>query len=282
MSWINEILAPKIKSFLGGRNSTISENTWTKCIKCERMLYTKDLEANLMVCNYCSYHLRLPPIERLKSLFDSNYQDIPLVDIKDDPLKFKDLKKYTNRLKDARQKTGMQDAVMIGLGEVNKIPTVIFVMNFDFMGGSMGLCVGKSFCKAVQTAIDKHAAFVSVTASGGARMQEGMLSLMQMPATIAAICMLKEARLPFINIFTNPTTGGVLASFATIGDIHIAEPNALIGFAGARVIEKTIKSKLPDNFQSSEFLQSHGLIDIISHRSELKNTLGNVLSYVYQ
>lgn len=281
MSWLKDIVTPKIKAFLGGRNSSVSDTLWTKCPSCEKMLYTTDLKNNLMVCNDCDFHLKLNTKDRLLSLFDDGkYEEIGLVQIKDDPLKFKDLKKYTDRLKDARNKTNLYDAASIGSGFISSIPTVIFSMDFEFMGGSMGLCIGKSFIKAVKVAIDSKAAFVSITASGGARMQEGLLSLMQMPATVSSICYLKEFGLPFINIFTHPTTGGVLASFATLGDIHIAEPKALIGFAGARVIEKTIKKTLPEGFQRSEFLKSHGLIDIIVHRHQLKEKLGQILKYL--
>lgn len=281
MNWLKDIVTPKIKAFLGGRNSSISDTLWTKCPSCEKMLYTTDLKNNLMVCSDCNYHLKLSTKERLMSLFDNNkYEEISLVQVKDDPLKFKDLKKYTDRLKDARNKTNLYDAASIGSGFISSVPAVVFVMDFGFMGGSMGLCIGQSFIKAVKLAIDSKSAFISVTASGGARMQEGILSLMQMPSTISALCYLKEAELPYVNIFTHPTTGGVLASFATLGDIHIAEPGALIGFAGARVIEKTIKKTLPEGFQRSEFLKNHGLIDIIVHRHQLKEKLGQILKYM--
>ena len=280
MNWLKDIVTPKIKAFLGGRNSSVSDTLWTKCPSCEKMLYTTDLKSNMMVCSDCDYHLKLNAKDRLLSLFDNNqYDEISLVQVKDDPLKFKDLKKYTDRLKDARNKTNLYDAASIGSGFISTIPAVVFVMDFEFMGGSMGLCIGQSFIKAVKTAIESKSAFISVTASGGARMQEGIISLMQMPATVSSLCYLKEAGLPYINIFTHPTTGGVLASFATLGDIHIAEPRALIGFAGARVIEKTIKKTLPEGFQRSEFLKDHGLIDIIVHRHQLKEKLGQILKY---
>lgn len=281
MSWLKDIVTPKIKAFLGGRESPVSDKLWTKCPSCEKMLYTSDLKNNLMVCSDCNFHLKLNTKDRLISLFDNNkYEEISLLQVKDDPLKFKDLKKYTDRLKEARNKTNLYDAASIGSGFISNIPSVVFVMDFGFMGGSMGLCIGKSFIKAVNLAIDLKASFISVTASGGARMQEGILSLMQMPATVSAICSLKETGLPYINVFTHPTTGGVLASFATLGDIHIAEPNALIGFAGARVIEKTIKKTLPEGFQRSEFLKTHGLIDIIVYRHQLKEKLGQILKYL--
>lgn len=279
MSWLRDVVTPKIKAFMGA-SSTVEDTLWTKCPSCARMIYTKELEDNLMVCGYCSHHFQLDAKSRFESIFDDKqYEEIQIVKIKDDPIKYKDTKKYIDRLKDARHKTGKQDAVSMAFGNIDKKPAVVFIMNFSFMGGSMGLSVGKSFLKAVNIAIEKRAALVGFTASGGARMQEGMLSLMQMPATIAALCNLKESGLPYINVFTNPTTGGVLASFATIGDIHIAEPNALIGFAGARVIEKTIKHKLPDGFQKSEFLKDHGLIDLIVSRLALKEKLGQILGY---
>ena len=280
MSWLKDFVTPKIKAFMGTA-SKIEDNLWTKCPSCERMIYTKDLEENLMVCSYCAHHFRLSPEARLASIFDDGaYESIDTVHVKDDPIKYRDTKKYVDRLKEARQKTGKNDAISIARGKIGERAAVVFVMDFAFMGGSMGLAVGKSIAKAADEAIKGNAALIGFTASGGARMQEGILSLMQMPATVAAITNLKEAGLPYINVFTNPTTGGVLASFATLGDIHIAEPNALIGFAGARVIEKTLKQKLPAGFQRSEFLKEHGLVDIVVHRHQLAGTLRSVLSYV--
>ena len=258
MSWLTEVVTPKIKSFLGS-NSNVEENLWTKCPSCERMLYSKELEDNLMVCGYCSHHLYLPAKVRFESIFDEKkYEEIAIVKTKDDPIRYRDTK---------------LDAISIAKGKIGDRNAVVFVMNFAFMGGSMGISVGKSIIKSAQIASETNSALIGFTASGGARMQEGMLSLMQMPATIAAITQLKEAGLPYINVFTNPTTGGVLASFATLGDIHIAEPNALIGFAGARVIEKTIKQQLPEGFQRAEFLRKHGLLDMVVHRHDLPETL---------
>ena len=278
MNWLKNFVTPKIKAFMGAIQS--SENLWTKCPACEKMLYTKELAENLFICNHCAHHFKIPSKLLCDFLFDNEtYENIPLVGVTDDPLKFRDSKKYTERLKDARQKTSKTDAASIASGKIGGKPAVLFIMDFAFMGGSMGLAVGKSFAKAIDLAIKNNAAFLSFTASGGARMQEGMFSLMQMPATIASLCFLKEKKLPFINVFTNPTTGGVLASFATLGDIHIAEPNALIGFAGARVIKQTIKQDLPQGFQRSEFLKSHGMIDIISNRKDLKQTIAKLLQY---
>lgn len=279
MSWLRDFVTPKIKAFIG--SSRVEETLWTKCPSCERMLYSKELLENDFVCGYCSHHFYIEPKHRFDLLFDEKkHESIPIVKVKDDPLKFKDSKKYTDRLRESRNKTSRHDAVSIASGLVGGKEVICLVMDFSFMGGSMGLSVGKSFVKAAQSAIEKGAALIVFTASGGARMQEGMLSLMQMPATIAALCKLKESRLPFINVFANPTTGGVLASFAMLGDIHIAEPNALIGFAGARVIEKTIKHKLPDGFQRSEFLKEHGMIDMVVHRKDLSGKIRNILQYI--
>jgi acetyl-CoA carboxylase carboxyl transferase subunit beta len=264
-----------------GAPSLIEDNLWTKCPSCDRMIYSKELEDNLKVCGYCSYHFPLSSESRFASVFDDGkYEKIESAKIKDDPLKYKDTKKYIDRLKEARQKTGFQDCVSIAKGKIRDKKVVVLVMDFSFMGGSMGLAFGKSFEKAVNLAIKDRASLIGFTASGGARMQEGILSLMQMPATIAALCKLKENNLPYINVFTHPTTGGVLASFAMLGDIHIAEPRALIGFAGARVIEKTIKHKLPEGFQRAEFLRDHGMVDIVVHRHNLKEKLGSIIGYI--
>ncbi len=280
MNWLKDFVTPKIKAFMEN-SSSIEENLWTKCPACDRMIYTKELETNLMVCGYCSHHFPISSKARFESLFDGkSFEEIDIISIKDDPLKYKDLKKYSDRLKDSRQKTGKQEAISIATGKIKGKNAVVFIMDFSFMGGSMGLSVGKSIIKAAQIAEQNNAALIGFTASGGARMQEGMLSLMQMPATIAAITNLKEQGLPYINVFTNPTTGGVMASFAVLGDIHIAEPKALIGFAGARVIEKTIKQKLPSGFQRSEFLKDHGLIDMIINRHNLAEKLGELLNYM--
>ena len=279
MSWLKDFVTPKIKAFIG--TSQIEDNLWTKCPACDKMLYSKELSENYMVCSYCNHHFQVDAKFRFEHLFDgAKYDEIEIVKTKDDPLKFKDVKKYMDRLKSARQKTGKFDAISIAFGNVADVPCVCFVMDFSFMGGSMGLSVGKSIVKAISLAVQKNAALIGFTASGGARMQEGIFFFFQMPATVAALCELKEAKLPYINVFTHPTTGGVLASFSTLGDIHIAEPKALIGFAGATVIEKTIKHKLPAGFQRSEFLKDHGMIDIISPRSELQTTIQSILSYL--
>jgi acetyl-CoA carboxylase carboxyl transferase subunit beta len=279
MSWIKNFVTPKIKAIIG----TSSKNdavTWTKCPACEKLIYNAELEENHLVCSNCFHHFHMPCRHRFELVFDDKkYEELQIIKIKDDPIKFKDTKKYIDRLKEARQKTTNQDAIVLASGTIGKIPAVAFVMDFMFMGGSMGLSVGKSIARAIECAIEKKAGLIGFTASGGARMQEGMLSLMQMPATVASICKLKEAGLPYINVFTNPTTGGVLASFAMLGDIHLAEPRAIIGFAGARVIEKTIKHKLPEGFQRSEFLKDHGMIDIIVQRHRLREVLASILGY---
>jgi acetyl-CoA carboxylase carboxyl transferase subunit beta len=244
-------------------------------------VYAEELMDNMMVCGYCAYHLPFPIRSRLQSLFDDGeFDEVSLTNVKDDPLKYRDTKRYVDRLRDARQKTGQQDAAIIVTGTIRQKQVVMFAADFSFMGGSMGLSFGKSFAKAVDTAIRNRSPLVGITASGGARMQEGIFSLMQMPATVAAVIKLREHKLPYINVFTHPTTGGVLASFATLGDIHIAEPNALIGFAGPKVIEKTLKHKLPAGFQRSEFLKDHGMIDFIVHRHDMAQKLGTILDYL--
>jgi acetyl-CoA carboxylase carboxyl transferase subunit beta len=279
MSWLVDFVAPKIKAFIGG--STSEDNLWTKCPICEKLIYNNELESNLMVCVHCSHHFKIKSKERFNSLFDDQKYDlIDLVKVKDDPIKFRDAKRYVDKLKEARQKSGLRDAIEIAKGKINGAKAVVFSMDFSFMGGSMGLAVGKSFTKAVRTAISTESALIGFASSGGARMQEGTLSLMQLPATVASLCELKDSGLPYISVMTNPTTGGVLASFATLGDIHIAEPKSLIGFAGARVIEKTMKQKLPAGFQTAEFLLAHGMLDMIVHRKDMRNTIGNILDYV--
>lgn len=279
MSWLKDFVAPKIKAIIGTNDN--EETLWTKCPSCDRLVYKQELEEHSMVCVYCAHHFKMSPDDRFKLLFDdSKFEVISDIIVKDDPIHFKDLKKYTDRLKDARSKTNAKEAFKMASGTIGGKPAVIFVMDFAFMGGSMGLSIGKSFAKAIHESIRTKSAFVAITASGGARMQEGMLSLMQMPATVAALCYLKEAGLPFINVFTHPTTGGVLASFAMLGDINISEPKALIGFAGARVIEGIIKQKLPPEFQKAEFLKDHGMLDFIVNRKEMKQQISKLLSYM--
>lgn len=243
------------------------------------MLFTKELEKSNYVCTKCDHHLRLAIKKRLEMLFDNGeYREIALPKLKEDPLNFKDSKKYTDRLKSYRKSTGEEDAVKVAQGEIGGITCVVAAMDFSFMGGSMGMAVGEGIVKAAEIAMKNNCPLITVAASGGARMQEGILSLMQMARTTAAVNMVKEKGLPFISILTDPTTGGVSASFAMLGDVHIAEKGCMIGFAGARVIEQTIREKLPEGFQRAEYLKEHGMVDIVVSRSEMKNELVKVIS----
>ena len=240
-------------------------------------MFSKDVEANLNVIPGSDYHMRLAAVPRLKSMFDDGvYEEIALPEVPLDPLKFRDEKRYVDRLRDAKTKTQLIDAVKIATGKVEGVGLTIGVQDFDFMGGSLGMAAGEAVIKGMETAIQKKTPFVLFASSGGARMQEGMFSLMQMPRTTVAVRRLREARLPYIVVLTNPTTGGVTASYAMLGDIHIAEPGALIGFAGPRVIEQTIREKLPEGFQRSEFLKAHGMVDMVVHRHELKATIARL------
>ncbi len=282
MNWLSDILPPKIRSMVSDQKD-IPDNLWDKCPKCEGMLFNRDLEANNKVCYHCGHHLRITVPERLKIMFDEGkYETLPLPEVALDPLKFKDKKKYSDRLKDAQGKTGLKDAITLAKGTIGGNNTVIAAFNFSFMGGSMGSRVGESIVKAAEEAIKTQSAFIVIPASGGARMQEGMLSLIQMPRTIIAVEMVKEAKLPYIVLLTDPTTGGVSASFAMVGDIHLAEPGATIGFAGRRVIEETVRETLPDDFQTAEYLQEHGIVDQVVPRGELHETLGRILGLLMQ
>jgi len=277
MNWITNFVRPKVRALVGEKKD-IPDNLWEKCPGCSGMLFRRDMENNLNVCRACGFHLKLDPEKRLKSLFDDAvFKYIATPKALSDPLKFRDQKKYSDRLKAAQAKTQQQDAVVVGEGKIDGIKTVIAVFNFDFMGGSMGAGVGEALVSAAERAVATQSAFVVIPASGGARMQEGMVSLTQMPRTVIAADLVKEAGLPFIIIFSDPTTGGVTASFAMIGDVHIAEKGALIGFAGARVIETTIRETLPPGFQRAEYLQEHGMIDIVVERKDLRETVGRVL-----
>ncbi|MFN7175643.1 MAG: acetyl-CoA carboxylase, carboxyltransferase subunit beta [Thermaurantiacus sp.] len=275
MSWLTKSRA-RLTQFLGKRDTP--DNLWTRCRECGAMLYTKEFEANLSVCPECGHHERLRAAQRFAMLFDDGrFERIATPSPTEDPLQFRDSKRYPDRLKAARAATGEQDALLVARGEVAAVPTVVGVQDFAFMGGSMGIAVGAAFIAGARAAIGMRAPFVLVAAAGGARMQEGILSLMQMPASTVARAELKEAGLPYIVILTDPTTGGVTASYAMLGDIHIAEPNALIGFAGQRVIESTIREKLPPGFQRAEYLLDHGMVDMVVPRHELKETLGRLL-----
>jgi acetyl-CoA carboxylase carboxyl transferase subunit beta len=241
------------------------------------MVFHKDVEANQWVIPGSDHHMRVSADDRLRITFDEGkWLDVPLPQVAVDPLKFRDEKRYVDRLKDARAKTGLQDAFKIGFGRVDGLPMTLAVQDFGFMGGSLGMAAGEAFITGAQTALDKKTPYVVFAASGGARMQEGILSLMQLPRTTVATRMLKDAGLPYIVVLTNPTTGGVTASYAMLGDIHIAEPGALIGFAGPRVIEQTIREKLPDGFQRSEYLREHGMVDMVIHRHEIAKTLARL------
>ncbi|MBA4249538.1 MAG: acetyl-CoA carboxylase carboxyl transferase subunit beta [Candidatus Puniceispirillum sp.] len=280
MSWLADFVKPKIQALM--KKSSLPENLWTKCSKCEHLLFTKELEDNLNVCHYCGNHMRIDIALRLRSLYDNAlYEEFPISKVVQDPLKFKDSKKYTDRLKEAKSKTHREDSVIATFGHINNVPAVIAGFDFNFMGGSLGIAAGEALVIASQKAIEKKCGLIIISASGGARMQEGVLSLMQMPRSIIAVEKVKEAGLPYISVLTDPTTGGVLASFSMLGDIAIAEPNSLIGFTGARVIEETIRQKLPEGFQRAEYLLDHGMIDIITHRSEMKKILSQLLQHCY-
>ena len=278
MNWITNSVLPKIKALVQPRE--VPENFWTKCPNCGEMIFHRQLEDNLQVCPKCNYHLKLAARARLESLFDSSTLHIIELERQknSDPLKFKDLKKYSDRLKDARTNTKQDDAILIAEGNINGRSTIAAVFSFEFMGGSMGIAVGDAILKSAELAVSKKAPLIIFPASGGARMQEGILSLMQLPRTVIATQIVKEAGLPLIIVLTNPTTGGVTASFAMLGDIHIAEPGAIIGFAGKRVIQETIRESLPEDFQSAEYLLDHGMIDMVVDRHSMKEKISGILS----
>ena len=276
MNRLSDFVRPKIKKIT---TKEIADNLWTKCPQCGQMLFTKELEKNNFICSSCDHHLRLPLNKRFEMLFDNgDYKLITLPKLQEDPLNFKDSKKYTDRLKSYRKATGSDDAIKVAQGEIGGITCVVAAFDFSFMGGSMGTAVGEGIVKAGEIAMRGNYPLITISASGGARMQEGILSLMQMARTTAAVNMVKEKGLPFISVLTDPTTGGVSASFAMLGDIHIAEKGCVIGFAGARVIEQTIREKLPEGFQRAEYLKEHGMVDIVVRRPELKDELVKVLS----
>jgi acetyl-CoA carboxylase carboxyl transferase subunit beta len=274
MNWISEVVRPKIKT-LFKRESP--DNLWIKCPDTGQVVFHKDVEANQWVIPGSNHHMRLSAAQRLGLMFDGGtWLDVPLPEAPIDPLKFRDEKRYVDRLKDARAKTGQQDAFKIGFGRVDELPMTIAVQDFGFMGGSLGMAAGEAFVKGTETALEKRTPFVLFAGSGGARMQEGILSLMQMPRTTVGIRRLRDAKLPYIVVLTNPTTGGVTASYAMLGDVHLAEPGALIGFAGPRVIEQTIREKLPDGFQRAEYLKDHGMVDMVVHRHDIKSTVARL------
>jgi acetyl-CoA carboxylase carboxyl transferase subunit beta len=273
MNWISNVVRPKIRNFLNRRD--LPENLWIKCPETGQLVFYKDVEANLFVIPGSNYHMRMGASARLKSVFDgATWLDIGVPLAPADPLKFRDERRYSDRLRDARTKTGLTDAIKLGLGKLEGLPVVVGVQDFDFMGGSLGMAAGEAVIKGAETAIEKGTPFILFVASGGARMQEGIFALMQMPRTTVAIERLREQRKPYIVVFTNPTTGGVTASYAMLGDIHVAEPGALIGFAGPRVIEQTIRERLPEGFQKAEYLKAHGMVDMVVQRQEMRATLG--------
>jgi acetyl-CoA carboxylase carboxyl transferase subunit beta len=283
MNWLTDYVRPKIKALVRSNRPEVPENLWVNCPSCERMIFHRDLESNQRVCPHCNHHFRVGPDYRFQTLFDEgSWTKIELPRVATDPLKFRDRRRYIERLKEAQSKTGNPDAIEAAHGRIEDLPAVISVMNFDFMAGSMGCALGEGLLAAARLAVLQEAAFVVITASGGARMQEGALSLMQMPRTTIAIQEVKEAGLPYIVILTDPTTGGVTASFAMLGDIAIAEPGAQIGFAGQRVIEQTIREKLPEGFQKAEYLLEHGMIDMVVHRFELRPTVARIVRLLLQ
>ncbi len=278
MNWLTNYVRPRIRALVRREESTVPDNLWAQCPGCERMIFHRDLEANGAVCPLCGHHHRVAPDARFQALFDAgSWQTIELPKPAADPLRFRDARRYEERLKDARTKTGASDAVAVAHGRIEGRRVVIAAFDFAFMGGSMGMAAGEALVAAAELARLQAAPLVVVTASGGARMQEGALSLMQMARTTAAIATVKEAGLPYITLLADPTTGGVTASFAMLGDVAMAEPGAIIGFAGARVIEQTIRETLPPGFQRAEYLLEHGMIDLVVHRFELRSTLARIL-----
>jgi acetyl-CoA carboxylase carboxyl transferase subunit beta len=276
MNWISEWALPKIKTLFGGTRE-VPDNLWHKCPSCEKMIFQNDLEANLRVCPHCGHHMRLGARARLDATLDEGWQKVELPKVPLDPLRFKDQRRYGDRLKEAQAKAGMEDAVLVGSGGIEGERAVLAVFEFGFMGGSMGAGVGEAVVTAARLAVLQDAALIVFASSGGARMQEGAVSLMQMPRTVIAAQMVKDAGLPFIVVLCDPTTGGVTASFAMLGDVQIAEPGALIGFAGARVIEQTVREKLPEGFQRAEYLLKHGILDMVVKRGEMRATLARLL-----
>ncbi len=275
MNWINSVVRPKIRGMW--RKRDMPDNLWVKCPETGQMVYYKDLEANQFVMPGSGYHMRMSAPQRMTHMFNgSGYQPIDVPDVPLDPLRFRDERRYTDRLRDAREETELKDAVLVAEGALDGLPIVAAVQDFRFMGGSLGMAAGEAVVTGLLRAEEKKCPFVMFAASGGARMQEGVLSLMQMPRTTVAVQRVREARLPYIVVLTHPTTGGVTASYAMLGDVHIAEPGALIGFAGPRVIEQTIREQLPEGFQRSEYLREHGMVDMVVHRHQLRETLSRL------
>ena len=279
MNWLTNFVKPKLTALV--KRKDVPENLWQNCPSCGNMIHHKDLKENLRVCNTCNHHFRMSAEDRIELLFArEDTQEIELDKISDDPLNFSDKKKYKDRLKDYRKKTKRDDAFILLNTKVGKSEIVCGLMNFGFMGGSMGRAVGGAIVKGAKKAVEKKCPFIIFTSSGGARMQEGIISLMQMPRTVAAVELLNQNKIPYIVVLTEPTTGGVTASFAMLGDITIAEQGSTIGFAGKRVIQDTIREELPIDFQKAEYLKQHGIVDIVCHRKDLKNNLENVINHI--
>jgi acetyl-CoA carboxylase carboxyl transferase subunit beta len=277
MNWIKNFVRPKIRSILGAVKKDVPDNMWVKDPDSGQMVFYKDLEANHFVFPGSNHHHRMPVEARLNHMFADGYEKITFPNVATDPLKFRDEKKYADRLKDAKSKSDGSDSLRAGYGAVDGINMVIAVQDMSFIGGSLGMAAGEAIITAMRRAVSKRCPFVFFVASGGARMQEGILSLMQLPRTTIAVQELREAKLPYIVVLTNPTTGGVTASYAMLGDIHIAEPNALIGFAGQRVIEQTIREKLPEGFQRAEYLKDHGMVDMVVSRLQMRDTIARIV-----
>lgn len=280
MSWLSSVR--NALAYVVPVKKDTPDTLWQKCKGCGTMTFIKELEDNLHVCPRCDHHDRIGPLLRFQHIFDAgSYTIVPLPKVPDDPLKFRDTKRYVDRIKAARAATAEGDALITAIGRIERHKAVVGVQDFAFMGGSMGLAVGEAFVRGVENALREHCPYVIFTAAGGARMQEGILSLMQMPRATVAIAMLHDAGLPYIVVLTDPTTGGVTASYAMLGDVQIAEPGALIGFAGQRVIEQTIREKLPEGFQRAEYLLEHGMIDMVTHRKDVRATLARLIGYLH-
>lgn len=275
MNWITNLVRPKIRNLLGKRETP--ENLWIKCPDSGQMVFHKDVEANLWVIPGSEHHLRMSAAQRLGWMFDDGvFEDIAVRDTTVDPLKFRGKDRYIDKLKEARANTGLADAVKVGFGRLDGLPVTVGAHDMDFIAGSLGMAAGEAVIAGLETAAARGTPFILFTASGGARMQEGILSLMQLPRTTVAVRRLRAARKPYIVVLTNPTTGGVTASYAMLGDVHLAEPGALIGFAGPRVIEQTVREKLPEGFQRAEYLRDHGMVDMVVHRKDLRPTISNL------
>ena len=278
MNWITNFVRPKLQAFVGKKE--VPDNLWETCPKCSQMLLKRELENNSFVCKHCDHHFRISAKQRLSFFLGNNFMVMDTPKVKADPLKFKDNKKYSDRLKEAQKKNSTYDSVIVASGTIEKKKVTVAIFDFNFMGGSMGMAAGEAIVTACNYARNNNLPLIIFSSSGGARMQEGILSLMQMPRTVIAVNSLSKTNLPFISVLTDPTTGGVSASFAMLGDIIIAEKNATIGFAGSRVIEETIKEKLPQNFQKSEYLIEKGMIDIVVHRKDLNKKISDIIEFL--